>query len=101
MRIEVLLIIDVKHIDQEALSVLDRALKRRGWFATSPGTFRIALETNADDEQVVKYVNRDVKEAEYVAGVQNLESVCILNSREPGSVDNHDLQKTGSDVNLI
>ncbi len=101
MRIEVLLIVDVKHVGPEPLEVLQRALQRRGWFPSADGTFRIALETEASDEQVVKYVDRDVKEAEYVAGLQNLESVCILNSGESKPSSRQDLQTTGSDVNLI
>ncbi len=102
MRIEVLLIIEVKKLRQEPRQALHRALLRRGWLSTAEGTYRIALETDADDKQIVNYVGRDVKEAEYVAGLQNVESVIILNSGEPGPHSRYDqMQGTGSDVNLI
>ncbi len=102
MRIEVLLIIDVKNIPPEPLAALSRALLRRGWLSTSEDTFRIALETDAGDKQIVNYVGRDVREAEYVAGLQDVESVIVLNSGEPGPHSHFDqMQGTGSDVNLI
>lgn len=102
MRIEVLLIIDVKIIPPQPLVVFDRALSRRGWVSGSKGNYRIALETDAGDKQIVNYVGRDVKEAEYVAGLQDVQSVVLLNSRDSGSQNPFDqMQDAGSDVSLI
>jgi hypothetical protein len=105
MRIEVLLIIDVKEIPADPLTALRRALERRGWLSTSENMFRIALKTQASDTEVVNYVERDVREAEYVAGLQDVQSVCLLNSREHDqnalTCEWDPLQETGSDVNLI
>ena len=103
MRIEVLLVVEVKHAPPGAVAVLGRALRRRGWKASSESMFRIALKTQAGDTDIVKYVERDVREAEYVAGLHDLQSVCVLNSPDddasPAEWD--PLQETGSDVNLI
>jgi hypothetical protein len=102
VRIEVLLIIDVKRIRPQPLEVFHRALVRRGWHSTAKGTYRIALETDADDKQIVNYVGRDVREAEYVAGLKNLQSVIVLNSGNSPPFDSYDqMQEEGSDVSLI
>ena len=101
-QLEVLLVIDVKHIADGSVAVLGHALRRRGWQAASENMFRIALKTTASDADVVKYIERDVREAEYVAGLQGLQSVCILNSPDDdfSSAELDSLLETGSDVNL-
>lgn len=101
-RIEVLLVIEVKEAAPDAVEAMGRALQRRGWLPTSENMFRIALKTQAPDTEIVNYVERDVREAEYVAGLQDLKSVCILNSPSYDDIlpEWDPLQETGSDFNL-
>jgi hypothetical protein len=62
----------------EHIEILGRALQRRGWQPLSTHAFRQEQDMHQDDKQIVKQAERDLRQAEYVAGLHGLEAVCLV-----------------------
>lgn len=85
MRIESTLFIELPDVPAETLAVFRRAIQRRGWRALSRLTYRAVLEGRYDDLQIVQKSERDLRQAEYVSGIQGATAVCLIRECETGA----------------
>lgn len=85
MRVDVLILLETPEADDDQRRVLCAAMQRRGWEVHPLNAFQAGLTGVEDDEEVVKLVERDVKEAVYVAGVTLYKGVCLLSDGGVGS----------------
>jgi hypothetical protein len=86
MKTNAMLVIVHPELDGEIVEVLGRAMQRRGWRPTSSHSFRSEFDSHHADHQIVKRAERDLRQAEYVAGVRGLEAVCLVGDLDEPSL---------------
>jgi hypothetical protein len=80
--------------------VLDAAMERRGWEKSGSEGYSASFLNPESDSAVVQVVEQDVKQAVYVAGVEDFEAVCLLSDAFALEQPDGQLDRQDSDLNL-
>lgn len=78
MWIEALVFIETPETDEQRRQSFEAAMGRRGWERSGTDSFRLGFTDVSSDERIVQIIERDVKQAAYVAGIAEFDAACLL-----------------------